>query len=98
MHSPFAVFREGCLLLLPVAEVLRILDDGRNLLEDFLQTVGVELGAAVVIVDTVLFLFNVGHLGVAETYDVLACLEGVNLLLKDLIEVLNLVDVAAVSP
>ena len=59
------------LFLLPSAQVLRILDNGGNFFENLLQTLCIELACAVIVVDAVLLLFHIGHLGIAEANDVL---------------------------
>ena len=68
-------------------------DDAGDALEDGADAGGVELRRAVVVVDAVLLLLDVGNLGVAETDDVGTLPEGVDLVLQNAVEVVEGVDV-----
>lgn len=81
-----------------VAEVYGIFDDGGKEHEDLAPFLGVELGCAVVVVDTVLLLLDVSDLCVAEADDMLGGLEGFYLSAEDLEEFFFAVDVAAIAP
>ena len=71
---------------------------GRNFRKDGSESFGVELGCAVVTIDTVLLLLYVSDLCVAIAYDARTGDDGINFLFQNVLKVVERVDVATIAP
>ena len=71
---------------------------GRNFRKNGSESFGVELGRAVVTIDTVLLLLYVGDLCIAIAYDARTGDDGIDFLFQNAVEVVERVDVATIAP